>query len=202
MLPLWLDLSSRKAVVFGGGPVGRRKAAYLAAEAEVIMVSEAFSGDLPSSVRTVHGKAEDYLVDMVGWADLVVAATNDPVMNERITNEARRQGKWCNRADGISTFMIPSVVERERYKVAVSTEGRSPGMSRYLRQLLDARLDRRYDLMVALQEELREVAKEAVPSQKEREERLWQVLEDERIWDLLENDPQEAREVAHSIVVR
>jgi siroheme synthase (precorrin-2 oxidase/ferrochelatase) len=75
-------------------------------------------------------------------------------------------------------------------------------MSRYLRQLLDARLDRRYDLMVALQEELREVAKEAVPSQKEREERLWQVLEDERIWDLLENDPQEAREVAHSIVVR
>jgi len=53
MLPLWLDLSSRKAVVFGGGPVGRRKAAYLAAEAEVIIVSETFNGDLPLSVRTV-----------------------------------------------------------------------------------------------------------------------------------------------------
>ncbi len=202
MLPLWLDLVSRKAVVFGGGPVGRRKAIYLAQEAEVIVVSDTFDGDLPSSVRTVQGKAEDHLVSMVEWADLVVAATNDPNLNESIAREAERRGKWCNRADGISTFLIPSVVERERYKVAVSTEGRSPGMSRYLRKVLDEQLDRRFDLMIALQEELREAAKEAVQSQKEREQRLWQVLDDERVWDLLEKDPQEARRLAHGIVVR
>jgi len=138
----------------------------------------------------------------VRWADLVVAATNDPVMNKRIVDEAEKQGKWCNRADGLSTFLIPSVVERERFKVAVSTEGRSPGMSRYLRQVLDAQLDHRYDLMVALQEELREAAKEAVPSQKEREERLWQVLDDEQVWSLLESDPVEARQIALGMVVR
>lgn len=202
MLPLWLDLSSRRAVVFGGGPVGRRKAAYLAAEAEVVVVSETIDGDLPSSVSIVRGSAEDHLVEMVGWADLVVAATNDTSLNDDIAAEAERQGKWCNRADGVSTFLIPSVVERERYKVAVSTEGRSPGMSRYLRQVLDERLDHRYDLMVTLQEELREAAKKAVPSQKEREQRLWQVLDDGRVWDLLESDPQEARKIAMEMVVR
>jgi len=182
--------------------VGRRKAAYLAAEAEVVVVSETIDGDLPSSVSAVQGRAEDHLVEMVGWADLVVAATNDPAQNENIAREAKRQGKWCNRADGVSTLLIPSVVERERYKVAVSTEGRSPGMSRYLRQVLDEHLDHKYDLMVSLQEELREAAKRAVPSQKEREQRLWQVLDDRRVWDLLESDPQEARRIALEMVVR
>jgi siroheme synthase-like protein len=201
MLPLWLDLSSRKAVVFGGGPVGRRKANYLAAEAEVMVVSNDLSEGFAPSVQVVLGSAEEYLVPMISWADLVIAATNDPEVNEAIVAEATRQGKFSNRADGLSTFLIPSVVERENYKVAVSTEGRSPGMSKFLRQELDRVLERRYDLMVALQEQLRDAAREAIPSQREREERLWKVLKDERVWDLLETDPRMAREIALQIVV-
>jgi siroheme synthase-like protein len=201
MLPLWLDLSSRKAVVFVGGPVGRRKANYLAAEAGVTVVSEDFSEGFDRSVHKVMGRAEDHLAAMVGAADLVVAATNDRQLNDAIAEEAARQGKLCNRADGLSTFLIPSVVERENYKVAVSTEGRSPGMSKYLRLELDQFLGQRYDLMVGLQEELRELVKEAVPSQREREERLWKVLKDPRVWDLLETDPARAREIALQIVV-
>jgi siroheme synthase-like protein len=181
--------------------VGRRKANYLAAEAEVMVVSNDLSEGFVPSVQVVLGSAEEHLVPMVGWADLVIAATNDPEVNETIVAEAIRQGKFCNRADGMSTFLIPSVVEREHYKVAVSTEGRSPGMSKFLRQELDRVLERRYDLMVALQEQLRDAAKEAIPSQREREERLWKVLKDKRVWDLLETDPRMAREIALQIVV-
>jgi precorrin-2 dehydrogenase/sirohydrochlorin ferrochelatase len=201
MLPLWLDLNSRKAVVFGGGPVGRRKANYLAAEAEVIVVANEHSEGFHPTVQLVLGSAEEHLVPMVRWADLVIAATNDQAINNAIAAEAVVQGKFCNRADGLSTFLIPSVVERETYRVAISTEGRSPGMSKFLRMELDKVLTRRYDLMVKLQEELRDAAREAVPSQREREERLWKVLQDERVWDLLESDPRMAREIALQIVV-
>jgi siroheme synthase-like protein len=138
---------------------------------------------------------------MVGWADLVIAATSDRDLNDAIATDAARRGRYCNRADGLSTFLIPSVVERENYKVAVSTEGRSPGMSKYLRSELDRLLDRRYDLMVTLQEELRQAAKGAVASQTEREQRLWKVLESEEVWDALESDPRKARELALRIVV-
>lgn len=201
MLPLWFDLSSRKVVVFGGGEVGRRKANFLAPEAEVTVISREFvSGFLPS-IELRPGNIEDCLEDMVRWADLVIAATNDKELNNAIAVEAARQGRFCNRADGVSTFLIPSVVERENYKVAVSTEGRSPGMSKYLRLELERLLDRRYDLMVSLQQELREAAKEKVPSQIERERRLWRVLEDQKVWSALEVDPDLAREMAMRIVV-
>ena len=202
MLPLWFDLSSRKAVVFGGGEVGRRKANYLASEAEVTVVSREFVDGFQPSVSLRRGSVEESLQEMVRWADLVVAATNDPELNNIIAGEAAAQGKFCNRADGISTFLIPSVVERENYKVAVSTEGRSPGMAKFLRLELDRLLDRRYDRMVALQEDLRRAAKEAVPSQREREERLWEVLQDGGVWSALESDTGKARELAMRIVVR
>lgn len=196
MLPLWLDLTGRKVVIFGGGTVGCRKANYLAREADVVVVSHNFVEGLVPKVRMVEGDINDLLIQWTSWADLVVAATDDIELNERIDQEARDQGKYCNRSDGLSTFLIPSTVERDRYKVAVSTEGRSPGMSRYLRMEIDRTLDPRYDLMIELQEEIRARAKELVPSQREREERLWDVLRDRGIWDLLESDPPEARRLA------
>lgn len=196
MLPLWLDLTERKVIIFGGGPVGCRKANYLAREADVVVVSHDFVEGFDPRVRLIEGDINGLLVQWTTWADLVVAATDDLSLNERIVQEARYQGKFSNRSDGISTFLIPSTVERDHYKVAVSTEGRSPGMSRYLRMEIDRVLDPRFDLMVELQEEIRARAKELVPSQKEREERLWDVLRDHSIWDLLESDPPQAMRLA------
>ncbi len=201
MIPLWLDLSGHKVVVFGGGAVGRRKANYLASEADVTVVSRDFLPGFEPSIRLEQEDIEGSLSRWVSWADLVVAATDDQELNKSIVDVATVQGKLSNSADGPSTFLIPSVIERDRYKVAVSTEGRSPAMSKYLRMQLERALDPCYDRMVELQEELREQVKASVPSQKEREERLWNVLEDQHIWDLLESDPEEARKLALKRVV-
>ena len=142
MLPIWLDLHARKAAVFGGGAVGRRKANYLAGEAEVKVISKKFVDGFLPQVQLVEGEINEHLVHTIGWADLVIAATNDRDLNDAIAAEAAVQGKYCNRADGVSTFLIPSLVERDNYKVAISTEGRSPGMSKYLRLELDRFLGR------------------------------------------------------------
>lgn len=201
MLPLWLDLTGRKAIIFGGGAVGRRKANYLASEMEVVVVSHDFVDGFDPKVKMVKEEINASYVKWTTWADLVVAATNDPDLNERIMDEANRQGKLGNRSDGLSTFLIPSLVERQNYKVAISTEGRSPAMSRYLRMEIERLLGPRYDLMVELQEEIRNKAKGLLASQKEREERLWEVLREQRIWDLLESDPSEAKRLAWELLV-
>ena len=41
-----------------------------------------------------------------------------------------------------------------------------------------------------------EAAKRSIPSQMEREKKLWQVLEDRDVWSALENDLPRARELA------
>ena len=117
-------------------------------------------------------------------------------INDRIVTEAERRGRLCNRADGISTFLIPSVVEKDGYVVAISTLGRSPGMAKYLRLKLENELGARYGLMVCLQEELRELVRERLASSSERERFLWSVLQDEEVWTLLEKEYGRARDVA------
>jgi siroheme synthase (precorrin-2 oxidase/ferrochelatase) len=75
-------------------------------------------------------------------------------------------------------------------------------MSKYIRLELDRALPPRYDRMIELQEELREEAKRSLPSQRVREERLWEVLGDQQVWRLLETDPAAARKLALERLVR
>ncbi|MFA5311796.1 MAG: bifunctional precorrin-2 dehydrogenase/sirohydrochlorin ferrochelatase [Methanomassiliicoccales archaeon] len=183
MLPLFVDLRLRKVIVFGGGQVGLRKALYFAKEAEVVVVSKDFCGGFErSDIELVREDALSVYADWIGWSDIVIAAMDDRSANEIVINEAAARGKLFNSADGRSNFLIPSVVEREGYTVAMSTLGRSPAMSKYLRIILDRTLAPEYGLMISLQEELRAEARIKIAEQRSRERFLWEVLEDDDIW--------------------
>jgi precorrin-2 dehydrogenase / sirohydrochlorin ferrochelatase len=204
MLPLFVDLRLRKVVVFGGGPVGFRKASYFACEAEVVVVSRHFcDGFVDSKIEQVEEDAFARLSEWVDWADIVIAAMDDQGMNEKVVNEAASKGKLFNSSDGHSNFMIPSVVERNGYTVAMSTLGKSPAMSKYLRIMLDKVLSPEYDVMISLQEELRAEARNEIKEQRSREKFLWEVLEDEMIWDAVRTgDVQKAKLMAKEWMVR
>jgi precorrin-2 dehydrogenase/sirohydrochlorin ferrochelatase len=201
LLPLLVDLVGKRAAVFGAGPVGVRKSNYLVQEAEVAVIALHFTEGLDPKARTVKADAREVMDEWLDWADLVVAATDDHELNALLAAKASSGGKLFNRADGPSTFLIPSVVSREGYTVAISTHGRSPAMSRFLRLKLEKDLHERYDLMVRLQEELREEAREHLPSPRERERYLRSILDDEEVWRLLEVDHVKARELALSRMV-
>lgn len=201
LLPLFVELGGKRAAVFGAGPVGVRKANYLVQEAEVAAIALDFAEGLDPRVRRVMADARQSMDVWMEWADLVVAATDDIELNALLAAEASKRGRPFNRADAPSTFLIPSVVSREGYTVAISTLGRSPAMSRFLRLKLESDLDGRYDLMVRLQEELRDAARGTMSSQGERERYLRSILEDREVWELLEDDYGRARELALSRMV-
>jgi precorrin-2 dehydrogenase len=114
-----------------------------------------------------------------------------------------RQNRYCNSADGISNFLIPSLVQRENYSVAVSTLGRSPAMSKFLRIKLESIMTDEYSQMITLQEELRILAKGRIADQRSRERYLWEVLEDQGMWELVRaGDMKAARELAEGRMVR
>jgi len=46
MLPLILGLAGRKVVIFGGGPVGARKAAFFSGECKVLVASRSFGKEI------------------------------------------------------------------------------------------------------------------------------------------------------------
>ncbi len=196
-----LDLTGRRVLIFGGGDVGARKAAYFEHEAEVTVISRSFSPDLERlTIRRQEADLsvlpDEALRDLLQGAFLVVAATPDPGLNDRIGRLCAGAGILFNNAAGEpGDVIVPSVVRGSRYLVAISTRGKSPAVSRYLRMRLEAEyadLDR----MIDLQDEMRSMLREAEPVQAERSRILWSVLEDEEVWGALASDYARARGLA------
>jgi len=201
MIPLMLDLTGRRVLIFGGGDVGARKAAYFSHEAEVTVISRSFSPDLDGLAiqrqeADLSAFPDPALRDLIGGAFLAVAATPDPGLNDRIGRVCAGSGVHFNNAAGEpGDVIIPSVVRGGRYLVAISTHGKSPAVSRYLRM----RLQKEYadlDRMIDLQDEVRSMLRETEPVQAERSRILWSILEDDEVWEALAADYDRARAMA------
>ncbi len=199
-LPLFLDFSCRKVVIFGGGAVGERKAKYFL-PAEVLVVSPEFTECLESMGADGLVKLERRAVGpgdvpgLIEGAFLVVAATGDKALNDSITRMAGSKGILANNAAGESPAVVPSLIKKGDIMVAISTGGRSPAMSKYLRLKLESALGEDLGRMAALQDRAREELKKTVKGQKRREEILWAILDDPAVWDAL-RDQDRALELA------
>ncbi len=175
-----------------------RKALYLGREADVVIIDRN-EPMAPEGICCMQGEASANL-HLIDQADLVVAATGDPAADEMICQRAIANGIPYNRSDGPGGFLIPSVVNRRNYTVAVSTLGRSPGMSRHIRLYLEEQLPRVFEDMVDLTEVLREELKGSVPDPADREGRLRRMLENRSIWEALMEDPVRALVMAREVM--
>ncbi len=134
-LPIFLDLTSRRCLVIGGGEVAARKVvSLLEAGAEVLVVSPALVpplADLARAGRIIYRHREYEPGDMTDAA-LVYAATDDPALHQRVYVEARGHSIPINVADvpSLCTFLAPATMTRGSLQIAVSTEGASPALAK------------------------------------------------------------------------
>ncbi|MDD4127842.1 MAG: bifunctional precorrin-2 dehydrogenase/sirohydrochlorin ferrochelatase [Methanomicrobium sp.] len=193
MIPLFHDLNGKKVVIFGGGEVGFRKASFFYPEADVSVVSKAFVEEFNTinitAIKKDLNEADDsYLNDIIKGSLIVVAATSSRDLNDRIGILAKNAGVFFNNADGkAGDIIIPSVVFGKNFLIAVSTCGKSPAMSRYIRKNLEKNLPN-LDEMIALQNEIRELIKEKVSIQKDRNKILRDIIDDEAVWEKLKEN--------------
>lgn len=152
--PLFLDLSGRRVVVVGGGPVAARRARSLVeAGARVEVVAPWLCEDLGEAVRdgVVSWHERDYVSgDLLepepAW--LVHTATGDPAVDAQVAREAEAARVWCVRADDASASpaWTPAVARgaagspSEGIAVAV-TAGADPRRAAAVRDAVLAALD-------------------------------------------------------------
>ena len=197
MIPLMIDFSGKRVVIFGGGDVGARKAAYFCAETEVSVISRSFSPAFNElTIRRVEMNLAgigDYELDgLVKEAFLVIAATQDTTLNDRIGRYCAIRGVLFNNADGkAGDVTLPSQLKGEHYNIAISTRGESPGVSRFLREHIGQTYPN-LDRMIEIQNQLRKTLKQKIPDQERRGQILHEVINDESIWKALEDGTRPA----------
>jgi len=140
--PAFLDIEGKLVVVIGGGKVAFRKVKSLReAGARCRVVSPVLHEGL---VEFRDNGDIEYINDVfkeeyLDGAWLVVAATNDPETQDRVFDAAQRNRIFCNVVDVPSrcSFIVPSVVKRGALKIAISTSGLGPGLSKNIRKELE-----------------------------------------------------------------
>ena len=135
--PLHLDLTGRRVLVVGAGPVAvRRVRGLLAAGAAVEVVSLEVSEDMPPVPlqRRAFSPAD------VDGAWLVQACTG--VVDAEVAAACDARGIWCVRADdaGSSAAWVPAVARADEVVVSV-TAGRDPRRAIALRDAISLALD-------------------------------------------------------------
>lgn len=153
LFPVFLKLEQLHTVLIGGGTVGLEKLTAIIRNspgARVTVISEKvseglaeFAGRYPSV--TVIERA--FRVGDLDDADLVVVATNRPVVNRQVRSESRRRRLLVNVADKpeLCDFYLGSVVQKGDLKIGISTNGKSPTAARRLRELFQETLPEELD---------------------------------------------------------
>ncbi len=159
--PAFLDLQGLSCLVVGGGQVGERKVkTLLSCGAKVHLVSPELTPFLEEEVRQgrVRLLAPEFLPEHLEGMFLVIGATDDPEVNQRIGSEARSRNLLCNIVDRPRecSFIVPSQVRRGDLVIAVSTGGRSPALAKKIRQDLENLFPDIYSSYVALLGRVRE----------------------------------------------
>ena len=209
ILPLMLDLSGRKIVIFGGGSVGERKAELFSGCADTLVVSLEFSQRLQEleasgQVRlfkvNILAASDSELRELISGAFIVIPATSSFELNRKITLVAQESDILINQVDALGSVVIPSVIKRGDLVIGISTLGHSPAVSKYTRKQIEGLITPAYSDMIRLQDELRTYLKQHVAEQRQRKELLWKVLESEAVWSGFSESYEEAAERAYAII--
>jgi precorrin-2 dehydrogenase/sirohydrochlorin ferrochelatase len=159
--PVNLDIQGRPCLVVGGGRVGARKVKTLhQCGAVVTVVSPEVMPELVQLAADgdIWLKQREYRSTDIDGMFLVIGATDDETLNCRIHADAERQNLLCNIADRpqICNFILPALVRRGDFVLAISTAGKSPAFAKHIRQLLDTQFGTEYGQLLELMGAIRE----------------------------------------------
>lgn len=168
LYPLFADLSGRRVLVVGGGPVAERKTqALIDTGARIVVRSPEVTQRLTALARAgaIEWQRGDFTADALDAAWLVIAATGDDALNRRVAAAADTLQVFVNVVDDarLSSFHVPALVNRAPVQVAISSAGTAPALATAIRARIEALLDDSTGPLAALLGRWRERIRRALP---------------------------------------
>lgn len=179
-LPIFLKLKDRPCLVVGGGEVAARKVALLRrAGGRVTVVAPELCPTLAALARSgdiTHRPAGFARSDLESCV-LAVAATDEVSVNREVSEAAHALRIPVNVVDQprLSSFIMPSIVDRSPIVIAVSSEGASPVLARLLRARLETLVPAAYGRLATLVQKFRAQVKSRFKTTVERR-RFWEKI--------------------------
>jgi len=145
LFPVFLKLESLETLIVGGGHVGFEKLSAIlknSPSASVTLVARTIQEPI-RELAASHPRVKLHERNFKLWdlwdKDIVLLATDNRSLHETIRNFARTKRILVNVADtpDLCDFYLGSVVTRGNLKIGVSTNGKSPTISKRMREYLE-----------------------------------------------------------------
>ncbi|MBI4665780.1 MAG: bifunctional precorrin-2 dehydrogenase/sirohydrochlorin ferrochelatase [Nitrospinae bacterium] len=205
--PVFLDILGKKCVIVGAGQVAARKAASLVeCGAMVTIVAPAAGEAMAEMIKTgqVEWLQAPFAPEYLNGAALVIASTDDDMVNRSVYKEASERGIPVNVVDQpeLCTFIVPSVVKRGDLTIAASTSGKSPAVAKRVRRALEKVFGDEWGVYLSMMGEAREILLSREADQRKREE-VFNRLADSAMLDKIKSgDLAGARRVMEEILTQ
>lgn len=178
-LPIFLNIREQTCLVVGGGATATRKVELLLqAHANVKVVAPAITEQLHHWVSNgqINHRADNFAATDLRDCRLVIAATNNKVVNQQVSALAHAQGIQVNVVDQpeLCSFIMPSIINRDPVQIAVSTGGASPVLARLLRARLETLIPATYGRLAGFVASFRDQVKQRLPMTERR--RFWETV--------------------------
>jgi siroheme synthase-like protein len=168
-----LNLSGRRAVVVGGGPVGLEKVTnLLLCKARVSLVAPEAEPELAELARegAITWEQRTYRDGDLDGAFLAIAATDDTDLNVEIYEAAEARAMLVNVVDvpPLCNFILPAIVRDGPLAIAISTAGASPALAKRLKREIGERFGAPYARLAEILNDYRGWAKATLPTYEDR----------------------------------
>lgn len=137
-LPLCLDTNGCRILIIGAGEVASRKLELLTrTQAYIHIIGLAISSAVAQFTERDNIKISERAVteEDINDIDLLYIATSDKKLNAQLYELANSKNILCNVVDDpdLCDFITPSIIDRGRLQVAITTSGAAPVLARELR---------------------------------------------------------------------
>jgi precorrin-2 dehydrogenase / sirohydrochlorin ferrochelatase len=145
LFPVFLKLEALETLIVGGGNVGLEKLSALlksSPAASVTVVAGKIHPEIQEIAKTnkkVRLVNRNFRIRDLVHRDVLILATDDKQLHERIRTLARKRRLLINVADtpDLCDFYLGSVVTKGNIKIGISTNGKSPTIAKRMREYFE-----------------------------------------------------------------
>lgn len=145
--PLFVDLSAKKIVVIGAGTIARRRVQVLSDFTEHITV---IASDIHADIQILANEGKLTVIQKkyegsdINDADIVLAATNDVILNQKIAEHCIQKHILVNNCSDRSQcdFYFPGIIHTGDIVIGVTANGKDHGKAKQMTEQIKKILNR------------------------------------------------------------
>jgi precorrin-2 dehydrogenase/sirohydrochlorin ferrochelatase len=167
LFPVFLKLEELETLIVGGGNVGLEKLNALLKSSPAARVT-VIAGKIQQGIQehALHNKnvrlvERNFRVRDLLNKDLILLATDDTQLHQRIRDLARKRRILVNVADTptLCNFYLGSVVTKGNVKIGISTNGKSPTIAKRIREFFEEVLPEDTEALLSNMQKIRDQIK-------------------------------------------